>query len=551
MIPSSETSRRHAGDFPSESVEGRSSRDDDKPQSSPPDQIQYPSGLALIIIMAGLMAAIFLIALDTTIISTAIPRITDEFHTVTDMGWYGSAFFLTIASFQGTWGKIYRYFPVKSSFVSSMVLFEVGSLICAVAKNSTTLIVGRAIAGVGAAGISSGSYTILAFSVHPNKRAAVTGLLGASFAVASVVGPLIGGAFTDHSTWRWCFWINLPIGGVAAGFIILFFKSPPQAQAKGVSWKEIALQMDITGFALLLGAIICFLLALQWGGATKPWQHADVIGTFVGFGVLLLIFCVNEVVLDERAMIPPRLMKHQTVLFCSAFTFFLNSAFYLLLYYLPIYFQSVKNASASNSGVRTLPLVLGDGLFAVVSGAVLAIIGYYMPLLTLGGLLMTIGSGLLYTLDLTSGANEWIGYQAMVGVGIGLAVQVPMMASQAVVEVQDLSVVSAMILFYQCMGGAIFLQAGQAIFSNTLVKEVHKVLPGLSSGLITATGATELRTAFSDQELGVVLEGYVAGLQDCCTLSIALAGLATILSFFSGWRSVKKGKGPSEQEGQP
>ncbi|KAL2844120.1 major facilitator superfamily-domain-containing protein [Aspergillus pseudoustus] len=517
---------------------------------SPSDEMQYPSGLALTIIMTGLVASIFLIALDTTIVSTAIPRITDEFHTVGDIGWYGSAFFLTLASFQGTWGKIYRYFPLKASFAGSVILFELGSLICAVAQNSVTLIVGRAIAGIGAAGISSGSYTILAFSVHPEKRPAMTGLLGASFAVASVAGPLIGGAFTEHSTWRWCFWINIPIGGLAAALIIIFFISPAHAQAKSASWKEIVLAMDMSGIVLLLGAILCFLLALQWGGSTKSWSDADVIGTLVGFAILLILFCMNEAILKGKAMIPPRLLTDRTLFFCSAFTLFFCSSFYVLLYYLPIYFQSVKEASAADSGVRTLPLVLGNGLFATVSGIILGIIGYYMPLLTLGGMLCTIASGLLYTLDLNSGANEWIGYQAMAGIGIGLAIQVPMIASQAVVETQDLSTISAMVLFFQCIGGAIFVQAGQAAFTNKLVHEVRRALPGISTQLLTTTGATELRTTFSGRELDVVLKGYVVGLKDCFILSIVLAGLATVLALCSGWRSLKTNIG-SGQAGQP
>ncbi|KAJ0414698.1 major facilitator superfamily domain-containing protein [Aspergillus carlsbadensis] len=515
----------------------------------PPNDLQYPSGLPLAIIMGGLVASIFLIALDTTIVSTAIPRITDEFHTVGDIGWYGSAFFLTLASFQGTWGKIYRYFPLKTSFATAVLLFELGSLVCAVAQNSVTLIVGRAIAGIGAAGISSGSYTILAFSVRPEQRPAMTGLLGASFAVASVAGPLIGGAFTEHSTWRWCFWINLPIGGLAAALIIFFFTTPAQAQMKHASWKEIILAMDISGIVLLLGAILCFLLALQWGGTAKPWSSADVIGTLTAFATLLILFCVNEFLLRDNAMIPPRLFAHRTLFFASAFTLFFCSSFYVLLYYLPIYFQSVKQASAASSGVRTLPLVLGNGLFATISGFILGVIGYYLPLLTLGGILCIIASGLLYTLDLTSSPGEWIGYQAMAGMGIGLAIQVPMIASQAVVEIADLSTVSAMVLFFQCIGGAIFVQAGQAAFANRLVHVVRGALPGVSSELITATGATELRNVFRGRELDVVLDGYVQGLKDCFVLSVVLAGLATLLALGSGWRSLKV-KAQKNQAGQ-
>ena len=164
----------------------------------------YPTAFRLAMIVVALALSIFLVAIDMTIMATAIPRITDQFHSLDQVGWYGSAFFLTIASFQSTWGKIYKFFPLKGSFLISILIFEIGSLVCGVAQNSTTLIVGRAIAGVGGAGIASGAYTIIAFSAPPRQRPAFTGILGASYGVASVIGPLLGGVFTDKLTWRWC-----------------------------------------------------------------------------------------------------------------------------------------------------------------------------------------------------------------------------------------------------------------------------------------------------------------------------------------------------------
>jgi hypothetical protein len=165
---------------------------------------EYPTAFRLAMIIVALALSIFLVAIDMTIVATAIPRITDQFHSLDQVGWYGSAFFLTIASFQSTWGKAYKYFPLKSSFLISILVFEIGSLVCGVAKNSTTLIVGRAIAGAGGAGIASGAYTIIAFSAPPQQRPAFTGILGAAYGIASVIGPLLGGVFTDKLTWRWC-----------------------------------------------------------------------------------------------------------------------------------------------------------------------------------------------------------------------------------------------------------------------------------------------------------------------------------------------------------
>lgn len=157
------------------------------------DTADYPSAFPLTMIVIALAASIFLVALDMTIVATAIPKITDQFHSLDQVGWYGSAFFLTVGSFQATWGKVYKYFPLKTSYLVGIFIFEVGSLICAVANNSTTLIVGRAIAGMGGAGIASGSYTIIAFSAPPTRRPALTGAMGATFGIASVIGPLLGG----------------------------------------------------------------------------------------------------------------------------------------------------------------------------------------------------------------------------------------------------------------------------------------------------------------------------------------------------------------------
>lgn len=179
---------------------------DDSKEDTPPvagDGNEYPGTVSLILIVVALVLSIFLVALDMTIVATAIPQITDEFKSLDQVGWYGSAFFLTVASFQSTWGKGYKYFQLKWTFLLAVFVFEVGSLICGVAQNSTTLIVGRAIAGVGAAGISSGVYIIIAFSAPPQRRPAFTGLIGATFALASVVGPLLGGVFTSHVSWRW------------------------------------------------------------------------------------------------------------------------------------------------------------------------------------------------------------------------------------------------------------------------------------------------------------------------------------------------------------
>lgn len=499
----------------------------------------YPSAFPLAMITIALMMSIFLCALDMTIVATAIPRITDQFHSLDQVGWYGSAFFLTLGAFQSTWGKAYKYFPLKLSFLISIFVFEVGSLICAVANNSTTLIVGRAIAGAGGAGIASGSYTIIAFSVPPQKRPAFTGLMGAVFGLASVIGPLLGGVFTDNVSWRWCFYINLPIGGLAASFVFVFFKTPKAARPQKATLKEKLLQLDLPGSLVLMTSMVCLFLALQQGGTTKPWSNGSVVAELVMFAVLLIGFVTIEWISADRALLQRRLLKDRTIGAMCAFIFFMAGSFFLLLYYLPIYFQATRNDSAQDSGIKNLPLVLGASLFTIVSGGLITAFGHYIPIMIVGSIISTVACGLLYTLKIHSGAGEWLGYQAMSGIGLGLIFQIPVIVCQSIVKASDLSSVSAMVLFFQTVGGAVWISAGQAGWSNKMLKEVAKRVPEVDPGLVVATGASELRKVFTAEELPGILDAYMEGLRVPFAIAIACACVTVVLSFAPRWEKIK------------
>ncbi|KAM3507043.1 hypothetical protein MY11210_007310 [Beauveria gryllotalpidicola] len=506
------------------------------------DGVEYPVAWKLGLITIALCLSVFCVALDNTIIATAIPRITDEFRgSVQDIGWYGAAYLLTTCAVQLIFGKLYTYYSVKWVYLLAILLFEVGSLVCGATPTSLGLIIGRAIAGLGSAGIFSGALLIISRSVPLRQRPVYMGLVGAVYGLASVAGPLMGGAFTDKVTWRWCFYINLPFGGVTVFFIMLFLHLPDAtSQLKNTSFKEQLLSFDLEGTFCFIPGIVSLLLALQWGGSRYPWGNGRVIGLFVVFAVLIAAFVAIQIWKKDKATVPPRIFMNRTVWACSSFVLCLGAAFFIMVYYLPIWFQSIQGSSAVNSGIKSLPLILGLVVLSMISGAFVSALGYYSPFMIASAVLMAVGAGLLSTLEIDSGRNAWIGYQCIFGFGVGLGMQQPMVAMQASLQAADVAVGTAIIIFAQTLGGALFICVAQNVFQNKLKEVIAAAnIPGLTLDAVNYVGATGARTHFQGEALAVVLSAYNTAITNCFYVAVALATLSMVGALFTPWNSVK------------
>ncbi|KAG8170300.1 hypothetical protein KVR01_001045 [Diaporthe batatas] len=520
---------------------------------SPPEKPTYPvnstvgylSGPRLLAILTGVTLAAFIMLLDMTIIVTAIPRITDDFNSLPDLGWYGSAYTVSSAALQPMTGKLYSHLGIKWTFLAFIAVFEVGSLVCGLASSSPVFIVGRAIAGLGSSGIMNGALTIVAASVPLTRRPAVTGIVLGIAYMGSVAGPLIGGALTEYSTWRWCFYINLPIGGVTCA--ALLFTAIPDHGQKVSHAGHLLSHLDLPGFFLFAPAVAMILLGLQYGGNRYAWSSPRVIGLLCGGLATGIVFAAWEGWRKEKAMMPLSLLSKRAVWSSVLVGGFMTSTLLVHSYYLPIYFQAVKGASPTMSGVYLLPSILSQLLSSAFFGAIVGKLGYCIPAVLLSGVMVAIGGGLLSLLTVSTPTAKWIGYQVLLGFGRGVGIQMPFIAVQAVLGSHLVPESMSLIVFAQTFGGSIFLTVANVIFNNQLRTLLEQNVPGVPADRVIGAGATAFRSVVPEQDLESVLRVYSRALSAVFYLSAALACVYLGLSWGMGWTDIRK-KGVAEEQ---
>lgn len=512
---------------------------------------EFITGAPLLLAMMSVALVCFLVLLDTSIVSTAIPRITDEFYSLKDVGWYGSAYQLANAALQPVTGKLYTNFSSKWSFLGFFFVFELGSLLCGVATSSTMLIVARAVAGLGSAGLMNGGLTIIGSCVAPARRALWMGLTLGLAQLGVAVGPLIGGAFTTYSTWRWCFYLNLPVGALVAGFI-LFVRIPdqvPKPPALSVLPRLHRL-LDLVGLALLAPAIIMLLLALEYGSsAGHDWSSATVVGLFCGFGATLLAWLAWDWRGGMDAMLPLPLLRRRIVWASGLALGFMMSAMLIASYFLPIYFQAVKGTSAMTSGVYLLPTILPQLLGSIVSGVLISKTGHPTLYLLVTGVTTAVASGLLATLEPDSSTGLWVGFQILAGGGRGLGFQMPFNIIQ-VLPPSQVAIAMAFLIFCQMLFSSVFLTVGNTVFNNRLAAELVAQAPGVDAADVLAAGATGFRDILAPEQLPGVVQAYSNALGYVFYIAAAVSVLCFISALCLGFgKSLASKEKPENEQG--
>jgi len=468
------------------------------------------------VVLTGLMIAMMLAMLDNMIVSTALPRIVGEFGGLNHFTWVVTAYVLGTTVSTPIWGKLGDLYGRKAVFLTSVVIFLVGSALCGMsgsdmlggpAEGMVQLIGFRAVQGLGAGGLMVGVMAIIGDLVPPRERGRYQGMIAGIMAIAMVAGPLVGGFITDHLSWRWAFYVNLPLGGVALLVLSIVLHLPKYRAAHRIDW---------LGAALLSTGITAVVLITTWGGNEYDWDSPQILG-LAALGVLsLTAFGIVERRVPEP-ILPLSLFTIRNFALISAVGFMLGFAMFGSINFLPLFQQTVQGASATNSGLLLLPMMFGSMIVSIVVGRAITRTGRYRIYPIVGGLVMVTGLALLTLIDAHTSKAELSAYMVVLGVGMGFLMQTSMLIAQNSVEQRDLGAASGAATFFRSIGGSIGVSLFGAVFTNRLADS--SAGPLISAGGESGSGVDP-----------AALKALPSGLREA-----VLGGLADSIASVFGW----------------